>query len=110
MVEKYNLHTYEELLMTRIGKAFEALSERIDEDIVLDTIDELLSDVSYVSGDQYQNLAGSFELHFQGNIFHLFKVVKKVLEVNYSDFLSGLTGVLGKAKALIPKGTTGLNI
>ena len=83
-----------------IGTAVHALAERLDEDIVLNTVKDLLEGVTIVNGDKERPVNNVFEVHFEGNIFSLLKLVKSSLEVNYSDFFAGVTGLkdkLGKA-------------
>jgi hypothetical protein len=63
-----------------LGKALKALTDKLDEELVVNTIKELLEPV-LCDGKRIQ-----FDLHFQGRIGHLLKVVKAALEVNYKDF------------------------
>jgi hypothetical protein len=72
-----------------ISKAIGALTERLDEDIVLDTIHEIIRPV-FVDGRRIL-----FEQDFDGRIGHLFKVLFAALEANYSDFFDGSIGGLG---------------
>ena len=79
-----------------VGTVINAITERLDEEIVLNTIKELLSTVIIVNGDKEKPLSAIFEIHFEGRIFHLLKLVKEVLEVNYGDFFEGITGLKSK--------------
>lgn len=80
-----------------IGAAIKALTDNLDEDVVVNTVKELCSCVLYKGG----TLDKTFDIHFQGRLGHLFKVVGAVLEVQYGDFL----GALGDIAALTQAGT-----
>lgn len=71
-----------------IGLALEALLSKADNPEVESKIDIILDTVLYNA--QPLNMDS---LVFQGNILHMFKVIKKALEVNFSDFLDVSRGV-----------------
>jgi len=68
-----------------IGRAVNALCEKLDEEKVLNLIKTLIDTALVGEGKKIV-----FETHFQGRLGHLFKVLKAVLEVQYGDFLSDL--------------------
>lgn len=68
-----------------IGSLISTLAGRLDEKDVLDICETLLNNVS-CDGVLIQQMEHP---NFQGKPFHLLKVVKSALEVNYSDFLQG---------------------
>jgi len=78
-----------------IGKAVEKLAENMDEETVHDTVFELLECVRDKGGLEIDP-----DIHFQGKIFHMLKVVKEVLTVNYADFFGGLSVVSKAARRL----------
>jgi hypothetical protein len=73
--------------------ALKALSDRLDEEMVLDTVKQLLTGIRNHDGEI------QFETHFAGRLGHMFKLLSKVLEVQFGDFL----GVLGVKGSGIPK-------
>jgi hypothetical protein len=75
-----------------IDKATAALSQNLDEDLVLSTIKELMSEVRLGTGMQIE-----FETHFAGDMMHMLNVVKTVLEHNYGDFFGGVSGAVKSA-------------
>lgn len=79
-----------------VDKAVMVLATQIDEEMVLSTIKELMSEVKLGTG-----MPISFETHFMGNTMHMFKIVRKVLEHNYGDFFGGLGGALRGAIARV---------
>ena len=85
-----------------LGKAMGALTEKLDEDLVVNTISELLEHVN-VKNDGGCFVRMDMELFFGRRIGHLLKVVRKTLEVNYADFLGDITGVVSSK---IAKATT----
>ena len=64
--------------------ALAALSDKLDEDVVLATVKELIDSLSDGDGQI------SFDTHFAGRFGHLFKVLGKILEVQYGDFFGVL--------------------
>lgn len=72
-----------------LGRALKAIAEKLDEDMILTTIKEILEPV------QCDGKRILFETHFQGRIGHMFKVVKAALEVNYKDFFDAASGLAG---------------
>lgn len=74
-----------------IAPIIEAISERLEEDLVWQTIEQLLA---YTKTDKNANLA--IQTHFEGKPFHLLKVVTGCLKHNYSDFFKGSIGQDGE--------------
>ena len=72
-----------------IKAATAALAKNLDEKIVLATVKELLEVVIY------NGQVVGFDVHFQGRLGHMFKVVYAVLEAQYADFFEGLSGFRG---------------
>jgi len=64
--------------------ALAALSDKLDEDVVLQTVKELVESLTTSEGPV------QFDTYFAGQFGHLFKVLGKILEVQYGDFLSVL--------------------
>lgn len=79
--------------------AIRALSEKLDEDMVLDTVKQLLEGVRDKDGEI------EFDHDFSGKMGLLFKLLGKVLEVQYGDFFGGLVakGFAQKKAAARPK-------
>lgn len=75
-----------------IDKALGALAENLDEDMVLATIKELMSEVRLGTGMMIE-----FETHFMARTMHMLNVVKTVLEHNYGDFFGGVSGAVKSA-------------
>ena len=63
-----------------IANALRGLVGRLDEDMVIETAEQLCTVVLY-KGKPVQ-----FDTHFMGRIGHMVKVIGKVLKVQYSDF------------------------
>lgn len=72
-----------------------ALAGNLEEETVLATVKELM-EVVIANGK-----AVEFDLHFQGRLKHLFKVVYAVLEAQYGDFFEGLGDVRKRVLAAI---------
>ena len=85
--------------MDVLGKAITALTNRLDESEVQEIIKTMLSVVHVQNVNGYAPV--SFDVTFQGRIFHMLKVVGAALEVNYSDFLEGLSVLKGFAQKMI---------
>lgn len=85
-----------------LSGALNALADRMDETLVLDTIKKLVNEsttqVSTPDGTGMLKL--NFELQFQGEFVTLMKVVKLAFEVNYGDFFGVLQGLFVKAMDL----------
>lgn len=79
--------------------AIRALSDKLDEDMVLDTVKQLLEGVRNHEGEL------EFDQYFSGKMGLLFKILGKVLEVQYGDFFGGLIakGFVHKKVAARPK-------
>jgi hypothetical protein len=67
------------------------------EDEVVGIVRDLLGTTFVTQNGQMVELAPLMDLHFQGNLLDLFKVVAFALEVNYGDFFGGLLAG-GRAK------------
>lgn len=80
-----------------IGSALMEFCGRLEEDLVVNTIKEFMSQVIYKSkGDEAGGPVNNiFDAHFSGNIFHMFKVFAAALGVQYSDFFDAIGGVQG---------------
>jgi hypothetical protein len=79
-----------------LGKALAALSQRLDEEPVIKTVDEVFE---YVHKKTKKGgfIQVNIDTDFSGRIGHMLKVLYKALEVNYSDFLGESGGLLGAA-------------
>lgn len=75
-----------------IDKMLTAIAANIDEDQVVSTVKELMSEVRLGTGMQF-----NFETHFMGRLMHMMKVLKAVLEHNYADFFGGVSGAVSGA-------------
>lgn len=73
-----------ELSSNLISQIANSLFTKLDEVQVDRTIKELLE------GVRCEGKIILFDTHFQGRLFHLFKVLKAILEVQYSDFFDEL--------------------
>lgn len=69
------------------------LIERLDEQEVERLIKEDLIDAVLFEGVPVKQI---FDLHFQGRIGDLFKVLIEVVKYNYQDFFKGLAAATGK--------------
>lgn len=81
-----------------LGQAISALSSRIDETEVETLIKDILDSVQVIeakTGKLRGVGAEYFDVHFQGRIGHLFKVLGKTIAFQYSDFLGGLAELQG---------------
>jgi len=81
-----------------LGQAISALSSRIDENEVEVLIKDILDSVQVIeakTGKLRGVGAEYFDIHFQGRIGHLFKVLGKTVAFQYSDFLGGLAELQG---------------
>lgn len=81
--------------MKQLGEAVEHLFSSFDDDSTIQHMDTLLSCIIF-NGER-MNLD---HLNFQGKMLHMSKVLKKSLEVNFSDFLEGSSGIAAKLKAM----------
>ena len=76
-----------------INKAVKILVSNLDENEVIDIVKALMSQV-LCEGKPIVN----FDVHFQGRLGHLFKVIKACIEVQYSDFFEGSLGFLNLSR------------
>lgn len=89
--------TVESVLPVVVG----ALTDRLDEQMVLNTIKELFEGATAKDDKgQYQHF--EFDLQFMGRLGHMMKVVREILKFQYADFLEG-AGVKGLVRQLTPK-------
>ena len=94
------------------GGAMAALTDRLDEDEVIDLIDELLvgctvektCDDGKVHTLNLVGPTGVFDDVFLGDLISLFKVVGVALEVNFAGPLGGWRGLVARLMDLIKKG------
>ena len=77
-----------------LGKAVHALIDRMDDDQILALIEELAS--RNVMCDHKPII---FDLHYSGDIVHLFKVVMAAIEAQFGNFSGALSASLSKASA-----------
>lgn len=87
-----------------LGKAVAALTDRLDEQVVLDTVETLLGSVHVKTADDNGTRPVRMEHDFKGKTLTMLKVVAFALEVNFSDFFgaSGVSGgLLAKARAVM---------
>lgn len=75
--------------------AISALCARLDEDVVVNTLKELMD------GVRDENGPIQFDTHFAGRFGHMFKLLPKILEVQYGDFL-GVLFVAAGSKQILP--------
>ena len=86
--------------MDFLGEAVTALGERLDEDVVVSTIKEILVSVEYKNeSGKYAKV--DFDFHFLGKIGRLYKVVWNVLKINYEDFLGPALTAFEKLKPMM---------
>lgn len=87
----------EEKIDKDLGKvlplAMRALSEKLDDDVVVSMIKDILAEAR-VGGNQVSVI---FDTHFAGRYGHLFKVVGEMLSFQYGDLKNAL-GALGVLK------------
>lgn len=69
-----------------IGKAVRALVDRLDEDEVMGLIEKLTSVGVLCDGKKI-----NFDVHYNGKLPHLFKVLWAAIEVQYGNFFDELT-------------------
>jgi len=69
---------------------FARLAENLDEDVVTNTIKEIMFYVRHKEGAEI-----IFDAEFEGQMWHLMKLVRQALEVNYGDFFDGIKAELG---------------
>lgn len=88
-----------------VESACKLLSENMEEETVIKTIKELVSCATLGTGMQID-----FDIHFEGRLMHLFRLVTAILKVNYQDFFDGLTALkdtVAKAVAKAGQASTG---
>lgn len=81
--------------MKDLGEALETLFLSLDDERMVEHIDTLLSSVIF--GATNMSLDHN---NFQGAMLHMTKVVKKAVEVNFSDFLGESSGVAAKFREM----------
>ena len=72
-----------------LADAAQALTERLDQDEVLNLIQLLTADKVLCEGKKV-----SFDLHYQGRLDHLFKVLGAALEVQYGNFFGAFKDLI----------------
>lgn len=85
----------QEIDSNALTKAIGLLIERLDEVDVVDLVEQLAA-----KGVLCDHKPIVFDLHYRGDIGHLFKVVAAALEVQYGNFIGAITGPLSQAKAM----------
>lgn len=97
-----------------LGQAISALSARIDENEVETLVKDILDSVQVIDAKsgKLRAVGGEyFDVHFQGRIGHMFKLVGRTVAFQYSDFLGDLAGLQGlqnlasKAEASVAQST-----
>jgi len=82
-----------EINMEVIGEAVKCLGDRLEEQVVVDILNDLLSTVE-IQTESGKFISVNLDLTFQGKIGLLFGVVTKALEVNYADFLGPILSAI----------------
>lgn len=85
-----------------IERALVAFTDRLEEDMVTETIDIMFSVVHIQSGDDVGTRPIRMDTDFRGKTLLMLKVFAAALEVNFADFFSaggGSGGLLAKARA-----------
>lgn len=75
-----------------IPSAVKMLLEKMDSEKTVSLIKDLIRSTEVKQGDRYLPLTEIFDLHFQGRLGVLFKVLVEIVKVNYEDFSSILSG------------------
>jgi len=78
------------------GSMLSGVFERLDEDNISNTIDEMLVHIGKYSETTGGYKKVTLEVDFVGKLGQLFEVIKEYLIYNYSDFLSGALGLIKK--------------
>ncbi len=73
-----------------LAMAVRALTNQMDENVVLDLIEELTAKDNVLCGGKKIN----FNTHYEGKIPHLFKVLSAALAVQYENFFADLLGLV----------------
>lgn len=86
-----------------ISSAIMEFCSRLEEDLVVSTIKEFMTQVIYKAKNNEEGgpVINIFDAHFSGNIFHMFKVFSAALGVQYSDFFDAIGGVQGFLQKII---------
>ncbi len=80
-----------------LAQAIDALMQNAHEDEVLDLCMKLASKDCLCEGRQID-----FNMHYEGQLPHMFKVIKAALEVQYGNFFGALNDLPGMAPILSP--------
>lgn len=75
-----------------LALAVRALTEKLDEEVVLQTVKEILETTCEGSTSAQMD----FESRFSGRMGHLFSVMIETLKFQYADFLDGTGGLLSR--------------
>jgi hypothetical protein len=73
--------------------AMKALVDRLDEDNVVSLVAELLTSVSH------QNKQVNMDLDFAGRLGTMTKLIKEVIEAQYTDFFEAVSGLMGEEES-----------
>jgi hypothetical protein len=76
-----------------LGAALETLFEHLTDDELDGLTETLLKDVSLVDG---KPLWAQMDVHFQGRMLALLKLLGFAIEVNFADFFGALRGLVGR--------------
>lgn len=86
------------------GLIMQRLISGIDEDEITETIISLMKYVKV--GSEKKAVEVNLDVHFGGKMLSMFKVIGKVIEVNFADFLGGVNGIMETKKVAEAGGTT----
>ncbi len=86
-----------------LADAIEALTQGLDEDSTLSLVMDLVDGI-IINANGRERLV-IFDTDFQGKLGHLFKVLKEVVQFQFSDFLGGLAAMQPAIAAKLPAST-----
>lgn len=86
-----------------VADAIEALAQGLDENSTLSLIMDLVEGI-IINADGRERLV-VFDTDFQGKLGHLFKVLKEIVQFQFSDFLGGLAAMRPAIAAKLPVST-----
>ena len=75
-----------------LALAVRALCDKLDEEVVLQTVKEILE----TTCEGPTSAQADFEIRFSGRMGHLFSVMVETLKFQYADFLDGTGGLLSR--------------
>lgn len=79
----------QQAIMDILPNVAEMLFQNMDSDKTMDLILELLSQTA--EAESLQNVKDKYDELFAGNVMLSFKILKEVININFSDFLSVVT-------------------